>query len=281
MSTDNHIVPTREQLMQSVTLDYAPFYTVFKARAHEAKIENVKFKTIRADDDIVAAPINAQDTERAHVKAHEGSKYYAKGFKGVQYAESILNAASALPDMNNRVLKQFHKQLDKEIWIGADNNGVLTSNDPFHVKNVSVKLPQTINGNNGVDALVALATDLQKQVETTSSSSNFQLAFYGDAAKKYLRKTLANGTAYNRILADALKSVQFLEVPANLAETESGIVVICPEIVELHHTLLPQVQNTGTDERNGEAWVNYIYGTAMVDVKEMGGLIVQPITVAD
>ena len=56
--TDNHIVPTREELMQSVTLDYAPFYTVFKSRAHAAKIENVKFKTIRADDDIVAAPIN-------------------------------------------------------------------------------------------------------------------------------------------------------------------------------------------------------------------------------
>lgn len=279
--TDNHIVPTREELMQSVTLDYAPFYTVFKSRAHAAKIENVKFKTIRADDDIVAAPINAQDTERVHVKAHESHKFYAKGFKGVQYAESLLNAQSALPDMNNRVLKKFHKQLDKEIWTGADNNGVLVSADPFHVSNTSKKLPLTISGNNGVDALVGLATDLQKQVETTSSSSNFQLAFYGDAAKKYLRKTLANGTAYNRVLADALKGVQFLEVPANLAETESGIVVICPEIVELNYTLLPQIQGTGTDERAGEVWVNYIYGTAMVDVKEMGGLIVQPITVAD
>lgn len=279
--TDNHIVPTREELMQGVTLDYAPFYSVFKARAHEAKIENVKFKTIRAEDDIVAAFINAQDTERKHVKATAGDKSYAKAFKGVQYAESILNAQSALPDMNNRVLKAFHKQLDKEIWLGKDNNGVIVSSDPFHITNASVALPKTISGNNGIDALVALATDLQKQVEVTSSSSNFQLAFYGDAAKKYLRKTLTNGTAYNRILADALKNVAFLEVPANLAETESGIVVICPEIVELNHTLLPQVQGTGTDERAGEVWVNYIYGTAMVDVKEMGGLIVQPITVAD
>lgn len=279
--TDNHIIPTREELMQSVTLDYAPFYTVFKSRAHEAKIENVKFKTIRAEDNIVADVINAQDTERVHVKARESNKDYAKYFKGVQYAESVRNAQSALPDMNNRVLKAFHKQLDKEIWTGADNNGVLVSADPCHIKNASQKLPLTIDSTNGIDALVDLASDLQKQVENTSSSSNFQLAFYGDAAKKYLRKTLPNGTAYNRILSDALKGVQFLEVPANLAETESGIVVICPEIVELNHTLLPQVENTGVDARAGEVWVNYIYGTAMVDVKELGGLIVQPITVAD
>ena len=282
MATDNHLFPTREELMQSVTLDYAPFYTVLPARAHEAKIENVKFTTVRGDDEIVAKVINAQDTERKHVKAGESSKYYVKEFKGVQYAESKLNARTALPAINNKIIKAFHKQLDLEIWNGVDNNGIAVSSDPNHITNSSKTLPLTISGNNGLDKLIEFGAALKRQVEETSSSSRMLFAFYGDAVKNYMLKTLSDGSTYGKIFRDNMTGVQAVEVPANLASTaSSGIVVICPDIVELNHTLLPQVENSGTDERAGEVWVNYIYGTAMVDVKEYGGIIVQPITVAD
>lgn len=282
MATDNHLFPTREELMQSVTLDYAPFYTVLPARAHEAKIENVKFTTVRGDEEIVAKVINAQDTERKHVKAGESSKYYAKFFKGVQYAESLLNARTALPAINNKIIKAFHKQLDGEVWNGIDNNGIAVSSDPNHITNSSAALPLTISGNNGLDKLLELGADLKRQVEETSSSARMMFAFYGDAIKNYLLKTLSDGSTYGKIFRDNMIGVQAVEVPANLASSaSSGIVVICPDIVELNHTLLPQVKNSGTDERNDEVWVNYIYGSAMVDVKEKGGIIVQPITVAD
>lgn len=282
MSSDNiSAVPTREQLMQSVILDYAPFYTVFQGELNAAKIENVKFTTIRGDDEIVAKAMNAQDTERAHVKSGAYSKYYAKFFKGVQYAENIRQANSALPTINNKIIKAFHKQLDLEIWNGVDNNGVLISNDPNHILNTDASLPATINGNNGVDALVSLVSDLKTQVENTSSSSKFNLAFYGKDLKKYLLKTLSNGTTYGKILRDSLSSgIGFLDVPSNLAANSNGIVVICPDIVKLQYTLLLQVEASGEDQRNNEVWVNYIYGTAMVDVKEKGGIIAQPVNIA-
>lgn len=282
MSTDNHLFPTREELMASVTLDYAPFYSVLPARAHEAKIENVKFTTVRGDEEIVARVINAQDTERKHVKAGESSKYYAKAFKGLQYAESVRNARTALPAINNKIIKAFHKQLDLEIWSGTDNNGIAVSSDPNHISNNSAALPLTISGNNGLDKLMELGETLKRQVQTTSSSSKMLFAVYGNALKNYMLKTLSDGSTYGKIFRDNMTGVQVVEVPANLASTaSSGIVVICPDIVELNHTLLPQVENSGTDERAGEVWVNYVYGTAMVDVKEYGGMIVQPITVSD
>ena len=282
MSTDNiSPIPTREELMQSVVLDYAPFYSVFKGVPHEAKIENVKFTTIRGDDEIVAKGINAQDTERAHVKSGVSSKYYAKAFKGVQYAESIRQAQSALPNINNKILKAFHKQLDAEIWNGVDNNGVIVSSDPNHISNSASTLPLSISGNNGIDKLVALFNSLKTQVENTSSSSNYEFAVYGADLKAYLLKILSNGSTYKKVLQDAFSGIKLLDVPANLSASANGIVVICPDIVDLHYTLLPQIENTGTDQRNSEAWVNYIYGTAMVDVKERGGLIVQPVSISD
>ena len=279
--TDNNIVPTREELMQGVTLDYAPFYTVFKSRAHDAKVENVKFTTIKGDDDIVAKPINMQDTERAHVKAGQESKFFAKFFKGVEYTENIFNASSALPNINNKVLKALHKQFDSEVWNGTDNNGVKVSADANHIKNTSITLPKTVDGNKNIDALVALGSALKRQVEETSSSASMYMALYGSDIKNYLLKTLQDGSLYGDILRKALTGVTLMEVPANLEKVDNGIVVICPEIVELNYTLLPQVYKTGTDERKDEAWVRYLYGTAMLDVQEMGGVIVQPVTIAD
>lgn len=282
MSTDNLLVPTKEQLMQSIQLSYAPLYTVLPAVAHEAKIEHVKFTTVRGDEEIVARVINAQDTERKHVKAGESSKFYHKEFKGVQYAESVRNARTALPGITNKIINAFNKQLDGEIWNGVDNNGLLVSADANHITNTADKLPATISGNNGLDKLLALGASLKRQVEQTSSASSMYFALYGNAVKDYLLKTLTSGETYGKILRDNMSGVTFIDVPANLASTAaSGIMVICPELVALNHTLLPQVENSGTDERAGEVWVNYAYGTAMVDVKEYGGIIVQPLTVAD
>ena len=208
--TDNHLIPTREQLMQSVTLDYAPFYTILPAVAHEAKIENVKFTTVRGDEEIVARTINAQDTERKHVKAGESSKFYAKEFKGLQYAESVRTARTALPAINNKILKALHKQFDGEVWNGIDNNGVLVSSDPNHITNVSKKLPLTISGNNGVDALLALGQALKRQVEQTSSSSKMYFALYGADAQDYLLKTLSDGTTYGKIFRENIQGITLL-----------------------------------------------------------------------
>ena len=69
-------------------------------------------------------------------------------------------------------------------------------------------------------------------------------------------------------------------MPANLETDNNGIVLICPQIVTLHHTALPQIKASGVDNRTDEVWTKYYYGTAMVDVKELGGIIVQPVTIS-
>ena len=254
MSTDNHIFPTVEQQMQAITLDYAPLFSTLPAQAHEAKIENVKFTTVRGDDDIVAKPLNAQDTERAHIKAGESSKEYAKSFKGVEYVESTLNARSAMPGINNKAIKALTKQLDKEIWDGT--------------------------GSAAVAKLLALGATLKRLVEKTSSSSYFTLNLYGDKMKDYMLKVLDNGSTFGQIFRQAFPNIPLVEVPANLETTNNGIVLICPQIVTLHHTALPQIKASGVDNRTDEVWTKYYYGTAKVDVKELGGIIVQPVTIS-
>lgn len=278
MSTDNHIFPTVEQQMQAITLDYAPFFSTLPAQAHEAKIENVKFTTVRGDDDIVAKPLNAQDTERAHIKAGESSKEYAKSFKGVEYVESTLNARSAMPGINNKAIKALTKQLDKEIWDGTDNNGIVNSKDENLLKEEAFTLDGT--GSAAVAKLLALGATLKRLVEKTSSSSYFTLNLYGDKMKDYMLKVLDNGSTFGQIFRQAFPNIPLVEVPANLETTNNGIVLICPQIVTLHHTALPQIKASGTDARADEAWTKYFYGTAMVDVKEQGGIIVQPVTIS-
>lgn len=278
MSTDNHIFPTVEQQMQAITLDYAPLFSTLPAQAHEAKIENVKFTTVRGDDDIVAKPLNAQDTERAHIKAGESSKEYAKSFKGVEYVESTLNARSAMPGINNKAIKALTKQLDKEIWDGTDNNGIVNSKDENLIKEEAFTLSGT--GSAAVDKLLSLGATLKRLVEKTSSSSYFTLNLYGDKMKDYMLKVLDNGSTFGQIFRQAFPNIPLVEVPANLETTNNGIVLICPKIVTLHHTALPQIKASGTDARTDEVWTKYYYGTAMVDVKEQGGIIVQPVTIS-
>lgn len=278
MSTDNHIFPTVEQQMQAITLDYAPFFSTLPAQANEAKIENVKFTTVRGDDDIVAKPLNAQDTERAHIKAGESSKEYAKFFKGVEYVESTLNARSAMPGINNKAIKALTKQLDKEIWNGTDNNGIINSKDENLIKEEAFTLDGT--GSAAVAKLLALGATLKRLVEKTSSSSYFTLNLYGDKMKDYMLKVLDNGSTFGQIFRSAFTGIPLVEVPANLETTNNGIVLICPQIVTLQHTALPQIKASGVDPREDEAWTKYYYGTAMVDVKEQGGIIVQPVTIS-
>lgn len=278
MSTDNHIFPTVEQQMQAITLDYAPLFSTLPAQAHEAKIENVKFTTVRGDDEIVAKPLNAQDTERAHIKAGESSKEYAKSFKGVEYVESTLNARSAMPGINNKAIKALTKQLDKEIWNGTDNNGIVNSSDENLLKEEAFTLDGT--GSAGLNQLLSLGAYLKRLVEKTSSSSYFTLNLYGDKMKDYMLKVLDNGSTFGQIFRQAFPNIQLVEVPANLETTNNGIVLICPQIVTLHHTALPQIKASGTDARTDEVWTKYYYGTAMVDVKEQGGIIVQPVTIS-
>lgn len=278
MSTDNHIFPTVEQQMQAITLDYAPLFSTLPAQAHEAKIENVKFTTVRGDDDIVAKPLNAQDTERAHIKAGESSKEYAKSFKGVEYVESTLNARSAMPGINNKAIKALTKQLDKEIWDGTDNNGIINSKDENLIKEEAFTLDGT--GSAAVAKLLALGATLKRLVEKTSSSSYFTLNLYGDKMKDYMLKVLDNGSTFGQIFRQAFPNIPLVEVPANLETTNNGIVLICPQIVTLHHTALPQIKASGVDNRTDEVWTKYYYGTAMVDVKELGGIIVQPVTIS-
>lgn len=278
MSTDNHIFPTVEQQMQAITLDYAPFFSTLPAQANEAKIENVKFTTVRGDDDIVAKPLNAQDTERAHIKAGESSKEYAKFFKGVEYVESTLNARSAMPGINNKAIKALTKQLDKEIWNGTDNNGIINSKDENLIKEEAFTLDGS--GSAAVAKLLALGATLKRLVEKTSSSSYFTLNLYGDKMKDYMLKVLDNGSTFGQIFRSAFTGIPLVEVPANLETTNNGIVLICPQIVTLQHTALPQIKASGVDPREDEAWTKYYYGTAMVDVKEQGGIIVQPVTIS-
>lgn len=278
MSTDNHIFPTVEQQMQAITLDYAPLFSTLPAQAHEAKIENVKFTTVRGDDDIVAKVLNAQDTERAHIKAGQSSKEYAKAFKGVEYVESTLNARSAMPGINNKAIKALTKQLDKEIWDGTDNNGIVNSKDENLIKEEAFTLDGT--GSAGLNQLLSLGATLKRLVEKTSSSSYFTLNLYGDKMKDYMLKVLDNGSTFGQIFRQAFPNIPLVEVPANLETTNNGIVLICPQIVTLHHTALPQIKASGVDNRTDEVWTKYYYGTAMVDVKELGGIIVQPVTIS-
>lgn len=281
MPTDNLIIPTPEQLMNDVVLSYAPLYSILNPVPHQAVVENASFKTVKADS-TTAEVINIQDTEKVHVKVGETSKTFKKLFLGGKYIEGLKNARKAMPQLANRVIKDYTKQQDKEIWAGTYNNGLYTTSDVnATTETEAAALPATISGNNGIDGLVADFSKLEEKIETTCSSSAITVIAYGANIKNYLRKILTNGETYMQILRAEFPNFNIVMAPSNvLISSEQGFLTVARDLVDLHYTMLPMVENTGINTENDYAWANFIYGSAMVDVKDFGGIIKMGVTIS-
>lgn len=280
MTTDNISIPTKEDMMAAAKLTYRPIYGMLTQVKHDAVIENLNKAVVAGDpNDIVAKVINAQDTERVAHKARKETKIFKKEFKGGQYKESNWQKNSALPDLNDRILNQYMRQLDFEIFNGVDNNGLISSNDPSFIQNAASALPATISGNNGIDALMTAVTNLSIQVDDTCGSNKIGIGIYGKELRKYLNKVTANGDSYSAIMCGNFPQFGFFDVPSNLVKTGNGLILIATDLVALDYTLLPSITKVGLNEENEYLWINYAYGTANVDVKTRGALVHQPVSI--
>ena len=282
MATNLNVLRSVEEMQQDVVITYAPFFLTLKnQKAWETAIEEQKLTKIAGSDaDIEARLINSQDTEIKQTKANKSSKVFNKQIFLLEYLESNFQKDTALPQLNNRVIKNMSKQLDYQVWNGTHNNGLFVSSDPNYVTNTAATLPAAINGNNGIDALAMLFNLLQQQVDSTTGSGDVLAAIYGKDLLGYLRKLFpATGTSYLDIIKANYPNITPTEVPTNLASTDNGILIVSQEMVESNHQALPQIYKAGVDERKSEAWVQYIFGTAFIDVMDMGGIIKQPVTI--
>lgn len=271
---DNISIRSREEYLNDVVLDYAPFFSTLPSVVEEAKIEDLKFTTLKADQDIEAKIINAQDTEVSSIKAGSDSKKYAKIFKGAKYIESNLQKQSALPDLHNRVIKSYTMQLDKEIFQGTDNNGIIFSQDKNFIEADLGSLPKTPSGVEGAEALIDLVSDQKDFISKTCGSSSYFIGVYGNTLQKYFRKLLVNGTTYLQVVRAAHPDVQFVSVPsAVVKEGQQGLVSICNNIVLLHYTMMPTIDDVGENKEDKYVYARYLYGSALVDIKDYGGII--------
>lgn len=279
---DNVNIKTTEEYLRDVVLGYSPFFSTLPSVAEEAKIEDLKFTTLKADQDIEAKIINAQDTEIAAIKAGSDSKKYAKIFKGAKYIESNLQKQSALPDLHNRVIKSYTMQLDTEIFQGTDNNGIISSSDKNFIRADAFSLPKNPTGVEGVEALISLVSQQKKLISKTSGSSSYFLGVYGEDFNNYFRKVLTNGTTYLQIVRAAHPDVQLVSVPDTVVkDTQQGLVSICNDLVMLHYTLMPTIDDVGENKEDKYVYARYLYGSAMVDIKDLGGIIDRPIETVD
>lgn len=277
-------VPSAEQLNDAVQISYIPFMTVLSNTAsYDEKISSMNFITLKGNEtDMLSqmdkAKVSNNTTEIEHFKAGKETLSFKKAFYLTQYEESALDANTAIPDLANRSIRVGSIQMDRDTWNGKYNDGFFVNAQANYVVNNASTITVASATFDDYNKLFA---DLRKQVKDANSSNRIIFALYGSVISKLAGKTFANsGDTYLSKLKTNFADCSFVEVPSQIENANDGILAIADDLTKLHYSAMPRTYATGTNEEKHYKYIQTITGSAMVEVKEKGGIIKQPITFA-
>lgn len=251
MATDSVFgLPSIDEMERDLVPTYDPISGLFTNRkTHLEKLGDINIETIAGNESEIFtsldnAIIGTQQTEQHAIKSLKSSKVFNKRFRGHKYKESNWQEESALPELNNRVIRAYTKWFDRAMWQGVDgNNGAYESSDPNYVTASTASIPATPTGMSGIDALNAALSSAVYESEQSVSSTNLLVLVYGATLTKYVDKIIPNDTSsYLRALMGNFGSLNFAKVPSFMlttAGTENGFLVCAVDQILMHLTLMP------------------------------------------
>lgn len=266
-----------DELREETEITYTPaILALTKTEEHPIDVDVVNLKSLDLSTSSVNPKVLTEgQTEVHHIKVGEKKSTFYIVIRGNKIYQSGLRGRNQLSKVHNDVIFEYSKIWDKAAMNGANgNNGIFGTKD----KNAVLKDSVAISNVNG---LVEALTDIKLDMENLGSQ-DILIYVYGRALQKYLGSlTSSQETPLLKVLEEAYPGATFVNVPTEVSPANlNGFVVIARNLVTLHTSVYPDVQNTGYNDENNYEWANYIMGSTHVSVDKKGALVNQPITLS-
>ena len=275
---------TREEYLETVQLSYTPVSLAIESQfKHDiAGAETINFRTLDVEkDSVVAENLTAGQTEVAHIKAREGKKTFYKVLKGAKITQSVRNFGfNKIPSLVSKIIRAYSQIFDRFALYGKDgNNGIINTSDPNAIANASVEIDLTATEQTILNSVIKAVSAVKRQVSDNTASQNVLVYMYGSQLLSTLDTVTYNGKNVREALEAAWPEARFIEVPGLVTEgNDQGIVAISQGLVEMNYTKIPTMDDTGYNAENKYFWADFEVGSVMIDVREYGALIKQPMT---
>lgn len=288
MATDiSRGLRTTEEYVRNIAFSYMPVSNEINLKEkHDATSDvQVNFRQLDVDkDNIIAENLTAGQTEYAHIKAHENVKKFGKLVKGAKIIQSVRSFDfNRIPDVVSKIIRQYSVIYDKQVLFGADGNaGVWGTTDPLAITNESATITTSADPLATANAVIKVLSGLKRQVSAYTASRDVLIYVFGAQLNDLLDSVLYNGQSIRRAIGEMWAGARFVEVPELVAQGTKalGFSVISQGLVALNYTKVPELTSTGYNEENKYFWGDFEFGSTMVDVREYGALINQPVTVS-
>lgn len=267
--TSNHLsFPTVEELRTGYAQrgTVRPFFGTFPNRvAHVQEMGTAKSVTIRAVGDLTAKKIGVGDTEKRQAITDGVTKTFNKEFFNIKYEINNYQNKDHVNDLNIIVTDKLLMQQDAYLSAGVGNNGLFVSADPDYVTVAS----QTMTDYATTEAIIR--TQLEANALLTGNGAK-RIAFFGTMIA--LVNTLISGTGLTILdcLRNAFPDVTFTSVPTHATTSGNGFFILNDGLIRLNYTLLAGVKNSGVNEEDGYGYINYDYGTMMLELLAEGAI---------
>ena len=272
--------PSREVLMDNYTPVYSAFITAIANRqGWDMQLGEVKTTQIRGLGDLTGKLVGVDDTEKKQVIAGKRTKTFNKNFKRIKYTVDLLQNYSHVPGISNEVLEALLMQMDKEVFQGIGNNGILSSSDSDHtVNDINSEAIATLDG------FYQMLYTLIKSIEVNAGNGPKTIASWGSASKFLAKLNTNTDQTYMSIMGRQLgNTIKWIDVPANCitgvtGDNANGIAVISDGVAKLNYTVFPEIENTGENSEDKYNYVNYLFGTANIECLRKDAVVVQPLS---
>lgn len=276
---------TREEYLETVQLSYYPVSMAIrnKEKHDVAGAETIQFRQLDVEkESIVAEALTPGQTEVAHIKAKEGTKSFIKVLKGAKIIQSVRNFGfNKIPELISKIVRGYSIIYDKQVLYGANgNNGVITTSDPNAINNASVQIDASGSEQATLNNVIKVLGSLKRSVSDYTASNDVLVYVYGSSLIRLLDTTTYNGKTVRAAIEEAWPEATFVEVPGLVTVgSGNGFSVLSQDLVTLNYTSMPNLSDDGYNREDKYFWADFELGSTMVDVKEFGALINQPVTI--
>lgn len=286
MPTQKIVTRSIDEFMADFVPTYTPIMPLFLGKSQQYAVETgkINFKRLEAAGDLRSKMIGPKDTEMHQVLASETTKIFKKYFFGSQFIQSQLQDTQGYEDVLAQVLDEHNKQNDILMLTGDGvsdatviNNGLFYSQDPNFVAKASYTV---LAPNNNLPDLYARMVAIIEESQEVSGRK--LVLYYGSTfLPKFNSLFTDNATPFSKTIADAFPEVSFARLPSQVTPSGvNGFHVVNLDQTKLHYTSLAKVEDQGDNPEKKYNWANFMFGSSMVDVLALGGIIRQPITFA-
>jgi len=267
-----------EEFMSGYTPTYNPMYPIFtgkNSQEYALEVAQRTFKRLEAMGDIRNRRLLAKDTEIKRFNAAETSKVFKAYVNASQFVRSTLQGDEGISDVFAQALEEHQKAQDEILLYGDGtspsdvvNNALFYSADSNYLLSSTASIASAGRLLNFHQAVVSAARE-------QSVSGDRSIIFYGSTVLGWLDSLHEDGggAVVEQLNAVLGNEFGFLRMPKGLEPNgTNGIIIVNHSQIKTHFVAEPQMLSQGVDEKNMEAWANFIQGSMMVEVLSYKGI---------